>query len=246
MSGATRWKRRCKSRWLRRCGTPAARGHHHGRIGVPAGAQREPRSCVGVHAVANDLLPIHEHVIDAVSVGVDARFVAGQIRAHMHGSGSHRRGIEHHNVRVPPGAQHAAFAQAEQFRRHLRELMDGLWQRHGLEFTDAVAEHLRGERNRVDHVEVGAGVGCADHGAVVRPELAAYFPQRFVTTDGRRHEGSAKAFGDGEVEHRVDRRLAEFARDRTDRPPLQMAVGGVGDRMHGELCPIRQAAQRSG
>ena len=114
---------------------------------------------------------------------------ASLIGTHVHGPGAHGRRIEHHDVRVPTGAQHAAFARAEQFRRHLRQLMNGLWQGNRLELTHAVAERLGRERERVDHVR--AGIGGADHGAVVGPELATDFPQRFVGADSRRHERGA-------------------------------------------------------
>ena len=127
-------------------------------------------------AVRDDLHAVHEDVIDSVCVRVDARLVARQIGTHVYRAGANGLRIEDDDVGVPAGLQNAALAEAKEFCGHLRELMDRLFEFDSPELAHAVAEHLSRKRKRIDHVEVRAGIGCADHGAVVEPQLTTNFP----------------------------------------------------------------------
>ena len=139
-------------------------------------------------------------------------------------------GVEHHDVGDRALAQHAAVAQPEQRRRRARDELHRPLERDQLATAEAVGEEARGVGRAAHAVEVGAGVGAADHRPRVVPHLAAQVPRRAVVVLRDRPQHGAQLVGDHDVEQRAEVRLA--------------ALGGDVARRRGRAAPRSPARTR--
>ena len=100
--------------------------------------------------------------------------------------------------------------------------MDGLLQREHAELADAVGQQRGAVDGAAHHVEVGAGVGAADHGARVAPHLGAEPPVGLGVLQARRPQPGAELVGDDDVEQHVERVevAAALVDDLADRAAL--------------------------
>src|SRR5205807_8834814 len=86
------------------------------------------------------------------------------------------RRIEEHEVGGPPLGDAAAVAQAVGAGGDVAQLGDRILEGDHLVRADAVGQEGGGVDGATHHVDVGAGVGAADHRARVPPDLGPQLP----------------------------------------------------------------------
>src|SRR5262249_3257122 len=123
-----------------------------------------------------------EHLLDAVGGTIHAGRTSGQIVPHDDRTGTDGVWIEDHQVRPVARGDAATIPQAGESRWHLGEIVDGLFQRQEAVLAYRLGDHGCGVGERIDHVEVGAGIGRPDDDARITPQLGPQSPGLFVLT----------------------------------------------------------------
>ena len=103
------------------------------------------------------------------------------------------------------------------------------------------AEHRGRVVERREEVEVGAGVGRADDGAAVAPDLHARLPVLVLLGAAREPEAGHEIVGHDDVEQRVERVLALLLRDVADTASLELLVLGRERLVDDVDRPVRDA-----
>ena len=152
--------------------------------------------------------------------GGEARGVAGQVARPAWRPRSRRcSGSNTTRSAIAALAEHAAVAQAEQLGRRLGDELHRPLERARAAAAEAVAEEAGGVGRAAHAVEVGAGVGAAEHGAAGRPTPRRRSSQRrAVVVLRHRPQHRAQVVGDHDVEQRVEGSTCR-ARRRCRRRP---------------------------
>ena len=143
-------------------------------------------------------------------------------------------------------AQHPTVAQAVEPRRGAGQQVDGPFERQELVLADSLLQEAGGVAEGGDHVEVGPGIGRPDHGPRVVPDLQARLPVGSRGGRGAARERGPQPVGDGDVDERVERLLAELLGD------VAHPAAGVRRRLGSEgldddvVLPLGQVAHALG
>ena len=123
---------------------------------------------------------------DAFGLGVEARGSARQVGPGVSSSRRDPLGVEDDEVGMAPLGDHAPLPDAVQPGRHLAQLVNRLFQSEQPAFAHCGAEQGGRVGEGIDHVEMGAGIGAADHGSGIRPALGPDAPALVVVPRVRR------------------------------------------------------------
>ena len=125
-------------------------------------------------------------------------------------------GVEDDEVGVEALGDAAPVAQPEQPGGHVGHELHGPLERHQLAAAQGVAEEPGGVRRAAHAVEVRAGVGAAEHGALVGPGLPAQLPRGGVAVGRHGPQDRAQVVGAHDVDQRGERVLAALGGDVAD------------------------------
>ena len=112
--------------------------------------------------------------------------------------------------------------------------------------ADALLEHHRRVAEAVDHIDMRAGIGGADQGAVVAPQLGAERDCFMVVAAELGREDRHQPVRESDVEHDVDRRAGLLAGDIADQPALMGLVDFGGNRRDDVIVDPRGEAENTG
>ena len=191
---------------------------------------REPGTAPGRRAIAHRLHPIDQDPDDAVGPGEEAGRLSGEVMDQAGRLGGDGLGIEDEQVSGVTLLDQAAVAQAEEGgglgRHHVHRLLD----RNQLAAAQAVVEERGGVVGATHAVEVGPGVGAADHGPRDRSRW-----RRASTTCSRRRRPCWATAPCGD--RRPARCRAACRRERCPAPPRSRPrCGRRSPRWPGRRC----------
>src|SRR5215216_2900257 len=225
--------------------TGSGSGWHRHRAGVASRAQHGAGEVAGRRPVDDDRAAVHEHAVHAGGSGEQARRTPGEVLDQAHFVGADGLRVEHDEVGVESLAHHAPVPQPEQFRRRLRDEVNGFLHRDEL----AAADHVGAEDGRVRRaahaVEVRAGIRPADEHVRVAPRVGAHLPRVLVVVGWQGPQHRSELVVDDDVEQRVERVLTSFPCQVVDGAALEAFVGGgecVADLV---ATPRGQAAEHA-
>ena len=127
-------------------------------------------------AAGDDLAPVDEHVLDALRLRVEPLAPSGEVVAHLRRAAADASRVEHDEIGDPSFGDAPAVAEPVEARGHVGELVDGLFEREQRPVAHRLAEQHRGVVGVAHQVGVRAGVGAAEHRAVVAPHARAHPP----------------------------------------------------------------------
>ena len=190
-------------------------------------------------------------LLDADRLGVEPERATGQVVALLGRLAGDRVGVEHDEVGVRALGDATAVAQAEQVGRDAGHLAHRLLEREQRPVAHELAEHDRRVVGVAHDVDVRAGVGPAEHDALVAPDLAPGLPALVGHAHGRHqrreHDGEGQPVGDHDVEEHVDRVGAALGGDVGDAPTVgeldQIPLHHAGDALR--AGGVETGAQRS-
>ena len=173
--------------------------------------------------------------------------VAGQV---VHEGGvlgaDGRRGRTPRGRRGSPRPSRPRSVQAEQLGGLVGDHLHGALERRELAAAQAVAEEAGRVRRAAHAVEVGAGVGAAEHGSAVVPQLLAQRPRLGVVVGRHGPQHGAQLVVDHDLDERVERVLAALGRDVAHDPALQALVR-LGVRVADDVAAeVGEAAEDAG
>jgi len=160
-------------------GVPSAPapGHRH-RLGVHAGAQKRARELAGHAAAFDHLASADEHMLDTTRLGVEPAGTARQIATCLRRVAADPLGIEHHQVGMPALGDPTPPAKAVETSGHFGEFPHGFLESEQRALAYKVPEDDRRIVGVAHDVEVGSGIGPAEHHSVVFPYLLSNLPAR--------------------------------------------------------------------
>ncbi len=169
----------------------------------------------------DDLDPVDQHPYDADRIGDEPRAAAGEIVDERRRFRADRLGVEDEQVGEVALRDLTAVTDSEQRGRLGGHHLDRALEADQLAVTQAVAEK-GGRVIRPAHpVEVRAGIGTADHGAGVLPDLDPRPPRGVVAVGGLGPEHRSEVVGDDQVEERVEGGLVLLGGDRAHVAPAE-------------------------
>ena len=160
------------------------------------------------------------------------------------GPGPIRVSSKHHEVGVPALGDPAPVADAVQARLHVGDEVDRLLEREQAALHHGLVQHRGRVVERRQHVEVRAGVGCADHRPRIAPHVDPQLPRLVVVARGRRHEHGAELVGEHDVE-RARRTGPGPARPRPRRRSGRRSPRCRGRRSRRPSCAPSAPGRRS-
>ena len=126
------------------------------------------------------------------------------------------------------------------------EQVDGLLGAQQAVLTNHASEHVRGEAEARDHVEVGTRVGASDDGPRISDQLVAHSPVAGGVGRERVNERCTELVGHDDVEQHIEGGPVLLGRDVADHPAL-VALRRRRERLDDHhLPPFGEARKRRG